>query len=84
MEGLPLETSSELSELDQLRQDYDLLLENLKLNAAVCVILLEQAGGVAEFTPDELASVDLGRSNVRLSHDEERNVYVVEGVYENE
>jgi hypothetical protein len=60
------------------RVEYDNLLENLKLNAAVCVILLEQAGGLAEFTPEDLAAINLGKVNVTLSHDEERNLYVLE------
>jgi hypothetical protein len=73
------ETSSELEDMRAWARD---LFEQLKLNAAVLVILLEQAGGVAEFTPEELSAIDVNRANVRMYLDEERNVYVVEGLYD--
>lgn len=63
-------------------QEYALeTFEQLKLNAAILVILLEQAGGLAEFTKEELESIDVSAANARLHYDEDRNVYVLEGVY---
>ena len=81
MAELPSETHSE-TEYENLVASYQELYENLKLNAAVCVLLLEQAGGAAEFTPEELQAVDLSKSNIALSFDEEKKIYRLEGVYD--
>lgn len=82
MEESPSTTPSDDEALRLMKEAYDLAVENWKVNAAVCVILLEQAGGMAEFTPEQLEAVDLNRANVTVTHDEERNMYVIEGSYD--
>lgn len=79
MTELPLETSSEHTE-----KEYQELLQMLKWSNAVLSVLLEEAGGVVEIDKEVLHGIDLNKVVAGLYLDEERNVYVVEGVYEDE
>lgn len=76
-----METSCE-EELAASKQYAQELFNQLSLNAAILVVLLDQAGGMAEVTKEELESIDVTKANARLYYDEEREVYVIEGMYE--
>jgi hypothetical protein len=74
--------SLERNEMAQLIAHRDEIMDMLKWNAAVMAILLEQAGGVAEVTRQELESVDLAKVNATVEYDAQRDIYVIRGVYE--
>lgn len=62
-----------------LQRDYEGLLENLKWVHAVASILVELEGGVVEISRETLENYDL-RGQVRVSKDEERDMYVIETI----
>ena len=61
-------------EIETLRQSLD-------WHAAILTVLLLEAGGVVEVDAKELEKIDLNRAQARISFDEERNVYIIEGLY---
>lgn len=84
MEPSHSETSSESVDLEKenLKLHNDELMEMLKWNAAIVTVLLEQAGGVAEVSAEDLQRIDLSKANATVEYDSERDVYVIKGVYE--
>lgn len=84
MEPSPSETSSESVDLEKenLKLHNDELMEMLKWNAAIVTVLLEQAGGVAEVSAEDLQRIDLSKANATVEYDSARDVYVIKGVYE--
>lgn len=81
MEESHSETSSEL---EQVIAHRDEVMNMLKWNAAIVAILLEQAGGVAEVTREDLERVDLSKVNATVEYDQERDMYVIKGVYDDD
>lgn len=62
-------------------EEFKHLRESLDWHAALLTVLLLEAGGVVEVDAKELEKIDLNRAQARISLDEERNVFIVEGLY---
>lgn len=74
------ESHSEMSseDIQELITQRDEFLDLLKWNAATLVIVLDHLGGTIEVPRELLEGIDLGKRAVRISLDEEKNVYIVE------
>lgn len=57
------------------------LQDSLNWHAAILTVLLLEAGGVVEVDAKELGKIDLNKAKARISYDEEREVYTIEGLY---
>lgn len=76
MEQSPSETSFE-----ELKALYKETYDNLRWVMAINSVLLQEAGGAAEINRETLESIDLNKTRVEITYDVERDVYKVEGVY---
>jgi hypothetical protein len=56
----------------------------LNWNAAIVYILLAEAGGLVEVKREVLEAVDVASVNTQVSFDQNKDVYVIEGVYKDE
>lgn len=85
MAALPSEMFSKLvAERDALREHRDQIMEMLKWNTAIVSVLLQEAGGLVEIPKETLEGIDLTKTQTLVTPDEERGVYIIEGVFEDE
>jgi hypothetical protein len=72
MEQLPSETSSEyVAEIEH----------SLNWHAAILAVLLQEAGGVVEVKAEDLEKIKLSEAKASVVYNEDRNVYIIEGLY---
>jgi len=57
------------------------LQDSLNWHAAIMTVLLAEAGGVVELSGKELNAIQLDRAKAQVSYDEDRDVYIIEGLY---
>jgi hypothetical protein len=82
MEPSPSETSS-----DNVEVSAEVLAElqqSLDWHAAILAVLLQEAGGVVEVKADDLTGINLAQARASISYDDERKVYIIEGLYTDE
>jgi hypothetical protein len=70
-----------IAELEENRKYSAELLDMLKWNVGILTVVLQEAGGMIEVDQQELESIDLSKTRTEISFDEERNVYIVKGIF---
>ena len=60
------------------------LYEMLRWNVGILTVLLQEAGGLVEIDKPTLEGIDVSKARTVVSYDEDREVYIVEGVFEDE
>lgn len=75
-----------VQELEEVQQHYTAeyvkeLQESLNWHAAILTVLLAEAGGVVEVEAKDLEGIQLEKAKAQVSYDEERNAYIIEGLY---
>lgn len=80
-EESPSETSSEIEGLQARIAE---LYEMLRWNVGILTVLLQEAGGLVEIDKATLEGIDVMKVRTVVSYDEEKEIYKVEGVFEDE
>ena len=75
------ETSSELT-VEQLMEYNDQLFDRLKWMVAINTVLLQEAGGLVEIDQSVLESINVMAARTEVTLDQERGVYIIEGIFE--
>lgn len=79
----PSEMCSELEEQrDALKAYAAELYEKLRWNIGISIVMLQEAGGVVEIEKEVLESINIDTVQLMVRYDEEREIYIVEGVFE--
>jgi len=60
----------------------DELMENLRWSMAITAVLLQEAGGLVEIKQKVLEGINLNTVQTKVLFDEDRKVYIIEGVYD--